>query len=73
MFRDGFYSAGKGLEAFGFGVEGRKNGGKFDAKLSLRECRKLWLQFGSQNGNKFNSHKFSRAERADKFELKFES
>ena len=27
--------------------ERRKNGGKFDAKLSLRECRKLWLKFDS--------------------------
>ncbi|WP_298085545.1 hypothetical protein, partial [uncultured Campylobacter sp.] len=55
-----------------------KNGGKFGAKLGSRKRRKLWFS-SSQNGDKFNSHKFSKprravkTERTDKFKLKFES
>ena len=51
MFRDGFYSAGEGLEAFSFGVNLR--GGKTATNFGLNLARKF--DVGLPNPHKFNA------------------
>ena len=74
MFRDGFYRAGEGLDAFSFDVncaggfykfDGRE-GFKFGAKFGEFEFS---FKFSRQNGDEFDGRKCRKS--WFKFELKF--